>query len=217
VRVKPATRLGDALLGNYLLSPGGRHHGRCVTGSDTTCSPVSDITMTKTVDPADGSTVTAGDSLTYTLTFTNMGEGSGRVDADDTVSGVVDDATWERGPQVSDSSLRAVRQGGMLHVTGLLEGGQTVTVAYTVKVKDYADQGDHQLLNFLGPGGVRDETCGPGDPLCTHNAIKPERRGGVLPDTGGPALGTLAGGLALVLGGGFLLVRSRRRTSRDVC
>jgi uncharacterized repeat protein (TIGR01451 family)/fimbrial isopeptide formation D2 family protein/LPXTG-motif cell wall-anchored protein len=215
VQVNARGSLGDKSLGNYLLDPGAKPRTECVTGEDSTCNPVGEISMVKTVDPKDGSKVEVGDKLTYTLTFTNTGKGAGTVDAVDDLTDVLDDAALVAGTgKVSDPALTVVDKGSRFRIRGTLAGGQSVAVVYTIKVKAYGDQGNHALLNFLtgpNPPRVSQTKCTSGDPLCTDNPVKrPEVAGGSLANTGGPALGFLIGGLILVVSGGFLLRRRRR-------
>ena len=101
----------------------------------TTEHPVigSGFTISKSADPAAGTAVSAGDTITYTITGTNTGD----TDLDparilDDLSGVLDsagyndDVTADRGSaQVSD---------GTLTWTGDIPRGESVTIRYTVTV-----------------------------------------------------------------------------------
>ncbi|WP_426247228.1 GEVED domain-containing protein [Nocardioides sp. LHG3406-4] len=225
VQVKEPDSLGDKVLGNHLLEPGQvpPTPGECLAqmGEDSTCNPVSDIVARKSVDPDDGSKVEGGDVLTYTLSFTNTGKGAGQVDYVDKMAGILDDTTLIKSPKSSEAAITASLKDGKVRIEGHLAGGQSVTVAYTVRVNAYDDQGDHVLANFLAAPGAGPGTCAAGDPMCTKNAsggTGGEGRGdgdkdgdGDLPDTGGPALAALLAGLALLLGGGLLLTVARRR------
>jgi LPXTG-motif cell wall-anchored protein len=163
---------GDDELGNFIVDPGVQPPTEC--GPDDahcTRNPVSQIEDTKTVNPASGTTVVAGQELTYTLTFTNSGRGVGPVDRVDDLTNVLDDATLLDGPTVSDPALTATGPNdGRIAITGGLASGDTVTVTYTVRVRPFADQGDHSLGNWLlDPGEKRpvgcettdDSTCNP--------------------------------------------------------
>ena len=121
----------------------------------TVTVPGAGLSQTKTSDPADGTTVAAGDEITYTLTFTNTGSAPAKVDTTDDLSDVLDDATLVDGP-TAENGLTAVLNGNQLAITGNVPAGQTRTVTYTVEVLPYADQGDHVLLNALA--------CQPGEP-----------------------------------------------------
>jgi uncharacterized repeat protein (TIGR01451 family) len=232
VKVRKPQNMGDKLMGNYLLEPGEEPPTDCLSvegdapraerpaEEDYTCNPISDIVPEKSVDPEDGSEVQAGDRLTYTLSFTNTGKGAGEVKYVDTMGGVLDDATIVKEPRSSDGAITAERDGGKIRINGMLAGGETVTVTYTVRVKAYGDQGDHQLENFLNPPGITEADCQAGDPMCTENPIPPPpggppsdppSGGSGLPGTGGPALAALLAALVLLLGGGLLVNEARRR------
>lgn len=217
VQVRPAAERGDSVLGNFLIAdsttppPPGTE---CTPGEgefpDCTTNPVGDIVPSKTVDPASGTKVAAGDDLTYTLSFRNAGAAAAAVDYTDHMSGVLDDADFAGAAQASDGLTVAGPTGGELVITGTVEPGQTLTVTYTVRVRAYDQQGDHQLANFLVPeGGTVPEECLPTSPLCTVNPIDPPAG---LAVTGGEVAAWVVGtGLLLLAGGGVLLMVRRRR------
>ena len=217
---------GDDILANFLLAPDQTpptDPGDCTPGEgefpDCTTNPIGDIAPAKSVNPTTGTTVEAGQELTYTLTFQNTGAGAATVDYTDFMSGVLDDAELVGTPQASAGLMTAGPTNGELRVTGTLEAGQTATVTYTVRVLGYDQQGDHRLANFLTPAGQEPPTeCVASNPLCTTNPIDPPAPGDGLATTGGQvAVGVLITGLALLIGGGILLmVRRRREDSVDV-
>jgi uncharacterized repeat protein (TIGR01451 family) len=212
---------GDGQIANVVTptSPG----GICNTavGCNTT-HWVSDLTVTKSVDPESGTTVSAGNKLTYTLTFKNTGTGPIDVDYTDLLTGVLDDAAVTAQPVASDGSLTAstVTEGAFT-VKGTLAAGATVTLTYAVTVNPDGSRGDDLLENFVfKTGGNPAATCVTGDPLCTFNPITtPPAPPAGLANTG--PLGTLAYTGANVLGftilalfallaGGTLLAYRRR-------
>src|SRR5690606_34051519 len=77
VRVKPDAQRCDVRLDNFVLRPGDTTPDDCFDQNAPLCTsnPLGDITVEKSVDPADGSVVTAGQELNYTLRFTNTGQG----------------------------------------------------------------------------------------------------------------------------------------------
>jgi hypothetical protein len=132
------------------------------------------------VDPASGTPVVAGAELTYTLTFTNDGTAAGDVDKVDDLTHVLDDADLIDGPTPSDDALTVTGPDGdnRIHVTGTLEPGDTVTVTYTIRVREPEDRGDDVLANFLlEPDEETPEDpddCEPAEdelPDCTRNPI----------------------------------------------
>ncbi|MBQ3358350.1 MAG: DUF11 domain-containing protein [Microbacterium sp.] len=130
--------------------------------------PAAALSMTKTVDPASGTAVIAGQEVTYTLSFTNEGAAPATVDALDSLANVLDDATLSAGP-TADAGLTATLTGTDLAITGEVPVGETLTVTYTVTVADYADQGDHVLGNVLSNG---DGTCPPAGCEETENPVR---------------------------------------------
>ena len=156
---------------NFLIEPGGQPSDSCDPG-DLTCTdtglPV--LRTSKTVDPASGSSVQPGQTLTYTLTFENEGTSPAPVDLVDDLTHVVgDDAQWVTGSErvSAPEALTVGFTSPHLRITGSVAAGQTVTVAYQVTVNPSAAQGDHQLTNYvLAPG---ETTPGPNE--CTPERI----------------------------------------------
>ncbi|GAA4427248.1 hypothetical protein GCM10023169_26970 [Georgenia halophila] len=131
--------------------------------------PGSELQDRKTVNPASGTSVVAGQDVTYTLYFENTGEADATVDTFDDISDVLDDATLSGGPTTSDPALTAVLNGDQIDITGTVPVGATYTVEYTVTVDAFADQGDHVLGNVLGG----EEGCPEVDPTCrTTNPVR---------------------------------------------
>jgi LPXTG-motif cell wall-anchored protein len=215
VQVRASADRGDDVLANFLLLPDAptpETPGECEAGSeDCTFNPVGDIVPAKSVNPSTGTTVAAGSELTYTLSFENVGSGAAVVDYTDYMDGVLDDAELVGTAQATDGLTVSGPADGQLHVTGTLESGRSATVTYTVLVKAYDQQGDHELANFLTPAGQEPPTeCLATNPLCTQNPIDPPAPG--LAVTGGEiAAWVLISGLTLLIGGGALMMIRRRR------
>ncbi|MET8314058.1 isopeptide-forming domain-containing fimbrial protein [Rhodococcus erythropolis] len=102
---------------------------------------VPGFTVAKTADPAPGTGVNAGQTITYTVTGANTGKTTlNPVVLTDDLSKVLDNATLVAG------SLKATVDGGpaavptlsgtMLSWTGALEAGKSVVLTYQVKVND---------------------------------------------------------------------------------
>lgn len=217
VQVRAEAARGDSVLANFLLDPGTTPPPPgtvCTPGEgefpDCTTNPVGDIVPAKTVNPASGSKVAAGDVLTYTLSFRNAGAAASDVDYTDHMSGVLDDATFGAITQTSQGLSAVGPTNGELRIIGTVQPGQTLTVTYTVQVKPYDQQGNHQLANFLvPPGGEVPGECLPSSPLCTQNPIDPPTG---LAITGGEiATWVVVAGIGLLVGGGALLFIRRRR------
>ncbi len=239
---------GDDRLANALVDTGEDVPEECVADedglADCTVNHVSDVRVVKSADPADGSAVDSGEEVTYTLTFTNVSTNpeaaATDVDYTDHLAGVLDDAELTGAPESSDTELlTATLSGDELRLVGSLASGEVVTVTYTVTVKDYADQGDHALVNEVAVTG-EGPLCVEGSELCTlHSTVEPPAEPGTdepgtddgdgtggagtddgdepgreLPSTGADVLGVAGGAAFLVLlGAAGVMVALRRRTT----
>ncbi len=109
--------------------------------------------VTKTSDPASGTSVAAGDTVTYTLAVTNTGTVDLTSTVTDDLSGVLDDATLASGPTVDPAGVgTAELTGETLTWSGTLEPGATATITYAVTVAPAAERGDAVLTNAVVGG-----------------------------------------------------------------
>ncbi|WP_114558731.1 DUF7927 domain-containing protein [Desertihabitans aurantiacus] len=169
VRVLPDADRGDNLLGNFVLPPGVTEPPTECLENDPHCTTnfVPEVVDSKSVDPAKGATVVPGQEVTYTLTFSNEGTGAGSVDRVDDLTHLLDDADVTVVPTPSDPALSVSEiADGRFSITGELAADQTVTVSYTVVVKDADAMGDAVLANFL----LDPEEETPVDPVCEEGA-----------------------------------------------
>jgi uncharacterized repeat protein (TIGR01451 family) len=211
VTVNPDGQRGDDVLADFLF-PSGKPKTECVTGdTDCTVNYVSVIVASKSADPADGTAVHEGQKVTYILTFTNTSAnpaaGQATVAYTDYLVDVLDDATLADGP-TAGIGLSAQIAGDQILITGSLGSGQSATVAYSVTVKNYAQQHDHLLGNVLAVTGG-DPICVPGNGLCTDHDTLNSPPG--LAQTGLDVTAGAVSVLALVLGGGAFVHVARRR------
>ncbi len=158
-------------------------------------------TLAKTSDPTSGSTVQPGSTISYTLTATNVAD-------DATLTGAT--ATDDLSQVLDHGSLVSVPTGATLSGTTLtwqipdLAPGASATLTYQVKLD--SDAWDVTLTNVATPhGGQCVESC------TTEHKTPPKPHEPNLPNTGGPTLAVVGVGLALLLGGGGLMLWSRRR------
>ncbi|TDE11426.1 LPXTG cell wall anchor domain-containing protein [Jiangella asiatica] len=192
VTLRPDGERGDNVAANFLIPPGEEvcdpadpdcEVPPCEPAEgeepDCTVTPIGEIEDTKSADPESTTPVNAGQELTYTLTFTNIGEAAGLVDRVDDLTHVFDDADFVSAPTASDPALTATGpdEEDRIHITGELAAGQTVTVSYTVRVRDAAERGDDILANFLLDPQEEPPTepvCEPAedeDPDCTTHPV----------------------------------------------
>ncbi|MFK4761530.1 hypothetical protein ACI3KS_11395 [Microbacterium sp. ZW T5_45] len=139
---------GDSQLTNVVTSPG-------CTDSCTTENPVGDYSVVKSSDPASGSSVAAGDVITYTLTVTHEGRADVAAQLSDDLSGVLDDATYNADAVASSGSLVVDEASGTLTWSGDLSEGDVVTITYSVTV---TGAGDTTLENVVTSPGCA-ESC----------------------------------------------------------
>ncbi|WP_029138595.1 DUF7927 domain-containing protein [Nakamurella lactea] len=175
VTVKGEADRGNDSADNFLVPQGTTPPAQCADDNPTcTKTDLPDIDPVKTADPATGSTVTAGQRVTYTLTFRNVGKAAGPIDYTDDLTKVLDDAVISAAPRTSDPALKAGKvTGGKFRVTGTLQAGQVATVVYAVTVKPDGERGDKRMSNFLVKPGQVDPPveCAKDNPLCTDHPV----------------------------------------------
>ncbi|SDH73444.1 conserved repeat domain-containing protein/fimbrial isopeptide formation D2 domain-containing protein [Leifsonia sp. 98AMF] len=171
--VKPDGQRGNNVAANYLVNQNELPPTTCQPVDpqrpDCTVTNMPDLAVSKSVDPASGTAVKAGDVLTYTLTFDNTkGTDTAPVTGwSDDLSKILDDADVTTQPTSSIASLRAgAISNGSFPVTGTVPAGEVGTITYTVTVKPNGQRGDNDLGNALSNGGP----CAPG--LCTENPVR---------------------------------------------
>lgn len=105
----------------------------------------------KASNPIEGTALDPGQTVTYTITIQNTGATNlVNLKVDDDLTNVLDDATLQGNPIVSPSSAgTATINGNMLEFAGDVAVGGTVTVTYTVKVKDSGTLANASLLNTI--------------------------------------------------------------------
>ncbi len=101
--------------------------------------PVTTIALKKTADPASGSTVRPGDTVTYTVTASNPNDvDATNVSVSDDLSDILDDAALDEATiSVSDGSV-ATLTGSAITWTGTVPARDSITITYSVKVSDDA-------------------------------------------------------------------------------
>jgi len=107
--------------------------------------------VNKTANPAEGSAVDPGQTVTYTISVTNTGATAlTNLKIDDDLSGVLDDAALEGTPTVDPTSAgTATVNGDTLEFVGDVGIGQTVNITYAVKINAAGSLGDTALNNVI--------------------------------------------------------------------
>ncbi|WP_194420363.1 CshA/CshB family fibrillar adhesin-related protein [Microbacterium abyssi] len=168
--------------------------------------------VVKTSDPANGTEVEPGSTVTYTLTFSNSGNQALLVDYTDHLAGVLDDAAVVAGSVTVSTGLTATVNGGSLRITGSAPAQTDSQVTYQVTVNE-DELGDAVLRNWVVPGTTAPPTeCVPASDWCTEHPVSavpslvktsdPVSGSPVVPgqsitytvtatNTGGPAVGTV--------------------------
>jgi fimbrial isopeptide formation D2 family protein len=166
---------GNHLLVNFVVPTGTTPPPDCPPGTPTcTVHPVPALVVTKSADPASGTTVNEGDVITYTLTFANTaGQAPATVNHTDDLADVLDDAAITTQPVASPGLTVAPVPvtGTSFTITGTVAAGAASTVTFSVTVNT-PDTGDHRLDNFVVPTGTTPPTdCPPGTPTCTTHPV----------------------------------------------
>ncbi|WP_162321429.1 DUF7927 domain-containing protein [Nesterenkonia haasae] len=167
---------GDNVLGNVVAKTGDEDPDCDDEYVSCTAHVLGELESWKSVDPASGSTLMAGDEATYTLHFENTGEAPVGVSHDDVLTDVLDDAEVTSAPEAS-SDLLSVSEisDDRFTVTGELDAGTSATVSYTVTVREDGERGDDRLGNFVVNSGEEPpEECVPSSDEradCTVNHV----------------------------------------------
>ncbi|MFC8930429.1 isopeptide-forming domain-containing fimbrial protein [Rhodococcus sp. NPDC057135] len=169
------------------------------TGPEITPPPVTTehpvdgtpaIEVLKSSDPSTTNRVVAGQEITYTLTFKNVGTADGEVSFYDDLTDVLDDAVMTKNPATTSTLVVSGVVDNVFTVTGKLAKGASATVTYTVKVNPEIGTLSGPgftpgvLNNYLVVGGENPPVdCVPGDALCTEHPIDPPETTTTVPPT----------------------------------
>lgn len=202
------TGAGNTTLANVATSSSPA--GECVTAEDGTeeCRTIhktGGFVFAKTAAQASGTTVHAGDTVTYTITVSQRGQGAvtGAVVSDD-LSGVLDDATWNDDAVATAGTL--TRAGNTLTWAGDLGVGQTVTITYSL---DVTAVGQARLRNVVTSPDDR-AICDPGAACVTQHDVPPPLPGLAVTGVALGWTGAALAGVLLLLGTAALLIHRRR-------
>ncbi|NUU07434.1 Ig-like domain-containing protein [Leifsonia sp. C5G2] len=170
VKVRPDGERDSDTLANFVVDTGGTPPPTCETTNPVcTVNFVSNIVVSKTSNPPTDSAVVVGDQIDYTLTFENLGLGAGKVDSEDDLSDVLDDARLVSGPTSDTPGVTvSLDSDNVLHVSGSLGGGLTAKVTYSVVVQPEDLRKNSTLKNVVVP---KEPRCLP-DQCTTTNTVK---------------------------------------------
>lgn len=114
-----------------------------------------------------------GDTITYTVTGTNIGDGDGTTDnpaiLTDDVTGVLDDANYDGNARATSPSGSGTIVESLPKITwsGPLLIGQKVTETYSVTLKNSVSSGDRKVVNTAYDGdGTTPSPCAAETPTC---------------------------------------------------
>lgn len=140
------TNAGDHSLVNVASTPLCGGAPEC---DETVETPLPHIVPDKISDPASGAGLVAGDTVSYTLTFTNDGQAAGAVDSTDDLSDVLDDAELTGAPVSDSPAITVTRTGDTLRIVGTLGVGLTASITYQVTIRPDGDRGNNLAANLL--------------------------------------------------------------------
>ncbi|MBF4629595.1 hypothetical protein ITJ42_00005, partial [Clavibacter michiganensis subsp. phaseoli] len=134
----------------------------------------SELTIAKTSDPASGTDVAVGQTVSYSITFSNAnGTAPAQVDHTDDLTAVLDDATITGSPAVSSGTPLTIDPvaNTSFRISGAIPAGGQTTITYSVTINDPAT-GDRQLTNYVIPtGDAPPATCEPANTTCTTHPV----------------------------------------------
>ncbi|WP_175476956.1 DUF11 domain-containing protein [Ruania alba] len=148
------TGSGDTSVDNTVASDG------CGTAEECQSShPYGGYGVVKSADPAPGGGVAEGETVAYTLTVTQSGQGSVPAELSDDLTAVLDDAVYNDDLQASAGAASYDSESGTIDWDGTLARGDVVTISYSVTVQPVGT-GDGSLRNVVtSPGCDSDADC----------------------------------------------------------
>lgn len=212
VTVNEAGNLGDGLLNNVITGA-----PNCPDEVCETATRVANFEVEKSSNPEDGSNVTPGQDVTYTITIRNTGTFDlTDFEFEDNLSGVLNNAAFIGGPEVSPTSVGiASLSGTTLSFAGDIPEGEVVTVSYTVNVNNDAAAGV-ELRNVVLGEFSNCVTGGEPECITTHTVVDRDPAGIVasiegLAETGRNLLPYILGATLLIAAGVGVLRWTPRR------
>jgi uncharacterized repeat protein (TIGR01451 family)/LPXTG-motif cell wall-anchored protein/fimbrial isopeptide formation D2 family protein len=171
--------LGDGVLTNVLLTPDCPNPpvlDPTALGYDADCltvTPVPGYVIDKSFEVVSGNDpLVPGDVVNYTVTATNVGAVALNETITDDLSQVLDDATGPTNLTASSGATPTV-QGQTIVWTGDIAIGATITIQYTMTVKDLDELGDGKLDNAVtGTGETNCKSGAPTADCITSNPVK---------------------------------------------
>jgi len=161
---------GNHSLNNSVVTPPGTG-GNCDPGStDPACTTIVPVRSFHVVKKSDVTDFVPGDVVAYTITVTNTGQvdypAGAPASFTDDLAQVLDDADYQADATASGGTVDVTA--GVLSWSGALPVGASVTVTYSVQIKN-PDPGDKVLTNVVVtpagsgancPAGSTDPQCG---------------------------------------------------------
>ena len=160
---------GNHSLNNTVVTPPGTG-ANCDPGSgDPDCTVIVPIQSFHVVKKADVTDFVPGDVVTYTITVTNTGQvdypAGAPASFTDDLAQVLDDADYQSDAAATGGTVAVTA--GVLSWSGALPIGATVTITYSVQIKN-PDPGDKVLTNIVVTPAGSGANCAAGstDPQC---------------------------------------------------
>ncbi|MDF1479311.1 SpaA isopeptide-forming pilin-related protein [Leifsonia sp. H3M29-4] len=122
--------------------------------SDPAGIEVANYTVAKTADPASGTGVLPGDTITYTITVTQQGTAAAAASWQDDLAGLLDDAAYNGDAAATIGTVSLA--GDVLEWSGTLQPGETATITYSVTVDAAEALGDGLVTNVVFSPGCTD-------------------------------------------------------------